>query len=169
MADSQAGGVSGWGKWVEVTFDCLPLRTVQRVDAPLDASPKLAEKLLRVKNAIETHGTLNSYYLHNATCTYYLTNDPMEGMMQYRFEGTVLTDVSDMKPVNCDVHVELQRETCSWLNQSIVEWLKETVVRSVMVEFGRYIDAGDLTKTIERIEQTQKANEESGGFVGMYL
>ncbi len=27
-------------RWVEITFDCLPLRTITRFDIPLDASPK---------------------------------------------------------------------------------------------------------------------------------
>ncbi|QDV24925.1 hypothetical protein [Aureliella helgolandensis] len=158
-----------FGQWVEVVFDCMPLRTVPRVDIPIDASPKLAEKMLRVKRAIEKHGTLNSYYLHNATCTFHLTNDPQQGMMQYSFEGVVLTDQTDLKPISCDFKIELLKETCSWLNQAIVDWLAETVQRSVLVEFERYIRAGDLTKAIERLEKLQQAEEESGGFVGMYL
>ncbi len=157
------------GHWVEVVFDCMPLRTVNRVDAPLDASPKLAAKFLRVKAAIEKHGTLNCYYLHNATCTYYLTNDPQQGMMEFEFEGVVLTDQQDVQSRSCDLQVSLRRETCSWLNQSIVAWLSETVQRNVLIEFDRYIAQGDLTKTLERIEQTQQASDEAGGFVGMYL
>ncbi len=157
------------GQWVEVAFDCLPLRTISRVDVPMDASPKLAEKMLRVRSAIEKHGALNTYYLHNATCTYHLTNDPMQGMMRYRFEGVVLTDASDTDARSCDLLVQLAEETCSWLNQAIVDWLAETVQRSVLVEFNRYIRAGDLTKTVERIEQLQQASDDAGGYVGMYL
>lgn len=166
---STTGDGPNAGHWVEVSFDCLPLRSVARVDAPIDASPKLAQKMQRVKDALETHGTLNSYYLHNASCTFYLTNDPTQGMMQYRFEGVILTDQSDMQARSCDLKIELVRETCSWLNQAIVDWLAETVQRAVIVEFNRYIQAGDLTKTLDRLEQIQKDTEESGGFVGMYL
>ncbi len=160
---------SAAGHWVDVVFDCMPLRTVTRVDAPLDASPKLTAKILRVKAALEKHGTLNSYYLHNATCTYHLTNDPRQGMMEFEFEGVVLTDQRDLQSRSCDLQVSLRRETCSWLNQSIVDWLSETVQRNVLIEFDSYIAQGDLTKTLERIEQTQQASDESGGYVGMYL
>lgn len=157
------------GSWVEVEFDCMPLRSVTRVDVPIDASPKLAEKIRRVKAALEKHGALNSYYLHNASCVYHLTNDPAQGMMEYEFEGVVLTDEQDLQARSCDLLVSLKRETCSWLTQSIVQWLAETVQRNVLIEFNRYILAGDLTKTIERLEQVHKASDEAGGYVGMYL
>lgn len=157
------------GRWVELVFDCMPLRAVAPVRIPEDASPKLSEKLQRIQTAVETHGTLNSYYLHNATCTYYLTNDPHNGMCQFEFEGVVLTDANDMHARSCDLQCELTRDTCSWLNQAVVDWLSESVQRAVLVEFDRYIQAGDLDKTIQRLEQLQKATEDSGGFVGMYL
>lgn len=157
------------GRWVEIAFDCLPLRSVARIDIPLDASPKLAQKMLRVKTAIEKHGTLNAYFLHNANCTYYLTNDPSIGMVQFQFEGVILTDSADLSAQRTDLSVTLQRETCGWLNQAIVDWLAETVRQSVLIEFNRYINDGDLTKTIERVRQMEQANELSGGFVGMYL
>jgi hypothetical protein len=157
------------GQWVEVEFDCMPLRSLPRVDAPLDASPKLAAKMLRVKLALEKHGALNAYYLHNAHCTYHLTNDPLQGMMEFEFEGVVLTDEHDLSARSCELQVSLIRETCSWLNQSIVDWLAETVRRNVLIEFNRYISAGDLTKTLERIERSRQASDEAGGFVGMFL
>ncbi len=157
------------GRWVEVKFDCLPLRSVGKVVIPDDASPKLAEKLGRIQAAIEHHGTHNSYYLHNASCIFHLTNDPAIGMFQFNFEGVLLTDGKDMKSHSCELIVDLARETCSWVNQAIVNWLAESVERAVLVEFDRYINAGDLTKTLQRLEALQKASEESGGFVGMYL
>lgn len=157
------------GRWVEIAFDCMPLRSVPRVDIPLDASPKLAEKMLRVKRAIEKHGVHNAYYLHNARCTYHLTNDPATGMLQFDFEGVILTDDTDMVPRHCDLQVHLAKETCSWINQAIVEWMAETVQHSVLVEFQRYIAEGDLRKTLERLEKLEQQADESGGFVGMYL
>lgn len=157
------------GNWVEVEFDCMPLRTVTRVDVPLDASPNLAARILRVRQALEKHGALNSYYLHNASCTYHLTNDPQLGMMEFAFEGVVLTDEQDLQARSCDLQVTLTRETCSWLNQAVVDWLAETVQRNVLIEFNRYIAQGDLSKTLERIERTQQASDDAGGFVGMYL
>lgn len=158
-----------FGRWVEISFDCLPLRTVPRVDVPIDASPKLAQKMLRVKTAIEKHGTLNTYYLHNAKCIFHLSNDPKLGMLEYGFEGVVLTDGSDIEARSCDLAIELSKETCNWLNQAVVDWMAETAQQAIVVEFNRYIRAGDLTKAIERVEKLQQATEESGGFVGMYL
>jgi len=140
-----------------------------QVTIPEDASPKLAKKLARMQKALETHGTLNSYYLHNARCVFRFTNDPSVGMCQFDLEGVVLTDSNDMQARTCDLIIELAKETCSWLHQSIVEWLSETVQRAVLVEFNRYIQAGDLSRTIQRMEELQKATEESGGYVGMYL
>lgn len=167
--DSNADHQELFGRWVEVVFDCLPLRTVSRIDVPIDASPKLAEKMLRVKRAVETHGTLNSYYLHNANCTYHLTNDPAQGMLEFSFDGVVLTDERDLVARNCDLSISLARETTSWINQSVVDWLAETVQRSVLVEFNRYISAGDLSKTVARLEQLQRETDASDGFVGMHL
>jgi hypothetical protein len=90
-------------------------------------------------------------------------------MMEFEFEGVVLTDEQDLSARSCELQVSLVRETCSWLNQAIVDWLAETVRRNVLIEFNRYISAGDLTKTLERIERTRQASDESGGYVGMFL
>ncbi len=156
-------------QWVEIRFDCLPLRSVTRLDIPLDASPKYQAFCHRVKAAIEKHGTHNVYYLYNASCVYHLMNHPERGSIEFRFEGCVLTDEADRTCQSCDLEVELIRESCDWLQQSIVEWFSETVPRSVAVEFDRYIEAGDLQRTKERIEQIQQASDEAGGFIGMYL
>ena len=120
------------GRWVEIEFDCLPLRSLSRTDAPVDASPKLAAKMERVRLALEKHGAHNSYYLHNAACVFHLTNDPTQGMMRYSFEGVVLTNEQDLEARSSDLIIELERETCAWLNQAIVGWLAETVERAVI-------------------------------------
>lgn len=156
-------------QWVEISFDCLPLRSVTRLDVPIDASPKYQAFCQRVKQALEHHGTHNSYYLYNAGCTYHLTNDGQLGLIQFRFDGTVLTDAEDLQCKTCDLQVELERETCDWLTQPVVDWFTETVARSVACEFDRYIQAGDLQKAKQRVEEIQKKCDESGGFVGMYL
>lgn len=155
--------------WVEITFDCLPLRSVVRLDVPLDASPKFQAFCARVKAAIGKHGQFNAFYLYNGRCTYHLTNREDLGMIQFRFEGTALTDEEDRHTVTCDLDVGLLRDTCDWLSEPIVEWLRETVLRSVSVEFDRYIEAGDLEQTRQRIEKLQAAADEAGGFIGMYL
>jgi hypothetical protein len=156
-------------RWVEISFDCLPLRSVTRLDVPLDASPKYQMFCERVKQAIERHGSLNTYYLYNAHCTYHLTNDAELGLLDYRFEGTVLTDADDLHCKTCDLTVSLDRESCDWLTQPVVDWFAESVSRSVACEFDRYIQAGDLQRAKQRVEEIQKACDEGGGFVGMYL
>ena len=115
-------------RWVEITFDCLPLRSVVRLDVPLDASPAFQAFCERVKAAIDKHGQFNSFYLYNGRCTYHLTNREDLGMIQFRFEGTMLTDEEDRHTVGCDLDVSLLRETCRWLSEPIVEWLRENGV-----------------------------------------
>ena len=156
-------------RWVEIEFDCLPLRTVTRLDVPVDASPRYEQFVLRVKQALDKHGTLNSYYLYRAHCTYHLTNDPARGRIHFEFEGTVLTDSSDQHAKQTDLIVRLEQETCSWLTEPIVEFFAESVRQAVLVEFDRYIQAGDLKKAEERIRQIQQQSDNAGGFVGMYL
>jgi hypothetical protein len=156
-------------QYVEIEFDCLPLRSVGRLDIPMDASPKYRARCERIKLALETHGSHNAYFLYNAQCTFHLTNEPELGMIQYRFEGTALTDASDQKTLRCDLHVELARETCDWLTQPVASWLSESVTKAVEVEFDRFIAAGDLAQTIKRIEQLQaKATNGAGSWACIF-
>lgn len=156
-------------RWVEITFDCVPLRTIARLDIPIDASPKYQQKLERIKQAIERHGRHNSYYLHNARCTYHLANSDELGTLEFTFEGTVITDENDRKTQHADLRVELLRETCAWLTQPVVAWFEGTVEQSVKIEFDRYIAAGDLEQTRRRIERMQQEADAAGGYVGLYL
>ncbi len=168
MPSSQPSSKSP-GRWVDIEFDCLPLRSVTRLDIPLDASPVYEQFVLRVKAAIEKHGAHNAYYLSSASCTFHLTNDPNAGTVRYAIEGTVLTDVGDLTTRAVDLSVRLDRETCPWLTEPIVDFLAESVRQAVIVEFNRYIEAGDLRRTQERVEKIQSESDASGGFVGMYL
>lgn len=154
---------------VEISFDCIPLRSVTRLDVPVDASPGFRILADRVRKAIQRHGSHNTYYLHNARCTYYLTNDPAVGMMKFRFEGTVFTDEDDRKAIGADLEASLGWETCDWLTEPIVGWFRETVTRAVMVDFDRYIAAGDLQRTIERLARLQAESDSHSGFLGMGL
>ena len=79
-------------RWVEITFDCMPLRGVGRMDIPIDASPRYRQFCESVKAAIEKHGSHNSFFLYNARCAYRLLNDPERGLIDFKFQGTVLTD-----------------------------------------------------------------------------
>jgi hypothetical protein len=156
-------------RWVDIRFDCLPLRSVGRVDIPIDASPKFRAKCERILKAIETHGTFNTYYLHNARCIFHLTNHDDVGMLEFAFEGTALTDETDQKTLRCALQVELLRETCEWITEPVVAWFGQTVPRAVAVEFDRYIAAGDLEQAVRRAERMQAEMEKHGGYVGMYL
>ncbi len=156
-------------RYVDIQFDCLPLRSIGRLDIPLDASPKYRARCERIKHAIDTHGSHNTYFLYNAGCTFHLTNSPEIGMIEFSFEGTAITDSTDAKTVACDLQVELVRETCDWLTEPIVSWFRETVQHVIAVEFDRYIAAGDLAQTVQRIEKMQSETDRHEGYLGMYL
>ncbi len=156
-------------RYVEISFDCLPLRSVGRFDIPIDASPKYQALCERIKRAGAKHGLYNSYYLHNAKCVYHLTNDAQLGVLVFDFEGTVLTDPDDQHALRCDLQTELHRETCPWLTEPVVRWFAETVSQAVRIEFDRYISVGDLEKTIGRLEQIESESDAHSGFTGMGL
>lgn len=154
---------------VEISFECLPLRSVGRLDIPLDASPKFRELCERIKQAIARHGSHNTYFLHDAECVFHLTNQAEIGTLEFSFQGTVLTDAQDRETVATDLEVVLTRETCDWLTQPVVGWFNETVSKAVQVEFNRYIAAGDLEQTKKRIASLQARADQEGGYLGMYL
>lgn len=152
-----------------IAFECTPLRSVPRLDVPLDASPGFRRRLERMQRAVAAHGTRNAYYLTDGTCTFRLTNDPASGWVQFEFEGTVLTDDADRRTIGSALEVALVRETCDWLTQPAVEWLRLSVKHAVEAEFDRYIAAGDLSRALERLTREQAASDAAGGFVGMNL
>lgn len=154
---------------VEIVFDCLPLRTISRLDIPMDASPGYIRKCEAIKQAIEDHGTHNTYFLHNASCTYFLTNHPDIGQIKFSFTGTITTDGDDQKSASASLDVNLDSETCEWLTEPIVQWFAKSVPESVKHEFNRYIAAGDLSKTEARIKEMQEVQDSEGGYLGMYL
>ncbi|MEO1618720.1 MAG: hypothetical protein AAFV88_22915 [Planctomycetota bacterium] len=156
-------------QWVEIEFDCLPFRSLSRLDVPIDASPKYEQFVHRLKAAMAKHGSHNSYYLHRGKCRFHLTNAADQGDITFSFEGTALTDSRDQKTRSVDLEVTLVRETCGWLSQPIVDFFAETVQHAILVEFDRYIAAGDLSKTEQRLKRLDEQNELTDGFVGMYL
>ena len=97
--------------WVEISFDCLPLRSVGRLDIPMDASPAYRERCERIRTAIDTHGSHNSYFLYNALCKFHLSNDEQVGTIAFNFEGTLLTNADDNASQRCDLTCELAWET----------------------------------------------------------
>jgi hypothetical protein len=156
-------------QFVAISFDCLPLRSLGRLDIPMDASPRVRALAERVQKAVQKHGLHNSYYLYRATCTFHLTNSPQVGMIEFGFEGTVLTDSTDRKATLADLEVNLHGETCDWLTEPAVAWFRETVCRAVTVEFDRYIEAGDLQRTVDRLARLEAESDAKAGFLGMGL
>ena len=152
-----------------ISFDCTPLRSVRHVDTPADASPAYRSRLERVQRAIRQHGTRNTYYLTNGSCTFQFTNDPAVGWVRFVVEGTVITDEADTKTVGSDLVIRLDKETCDWLTQPAVQWLTLSVKHAIEAEFDRYIAAGDLARAQERLVREQAASDASGGFLGMNL
>jgi len=139
------------------------------VVVPSEASPAYRSRLERVQRAISRHGTRNTYYLTNGSCTFQFTNDPDVGWVRFTVEGTVLTDEADTKTVGSDLAIRLDKETCDWLTQPAVEWLTLSVKHAVETEFDRYIAAGDLARAEERLAHERAASDASGGFLGMNL
>ena len=154
---------------VAIEFECTPLRSVPRLDIPLDASPGYRARLERMQRAVAAHGTRNAYYLTAGSCTFRFTNDPAAGWVRFGFEGTVFTDEADLRTTGSDLEVRLGVETCDWLTQPAVEWLTVSVEHAVEAEFDRYIAAGDLAKARDRLAREQATIDEAGGYLGMNL
>lgn len=154
---------------VDISFDCLPLRSVPRWDVPVDADPDVLALYHRIRAAAVKHGLHNSYYLSHGRCVFHLTNRPDLGMLAFTFEGTVLTDAQDRKPLGQDLLVQLEQETCDWLTAPVVAWFAETVTHAVMVDFERYAAATDSPRTSERIRQTELELLSHDGYVGLGL
>jgi len=142
---------------------------VRQLSIPADASPAYRSRLERVQQAVGRHGTRNTYYLTNGSCTFQFTNAPDVGWVRFAVEGTVLTDEDDTRTVGSDLAVRLDKETCDWLTQPAVDWLTLTVKHAVEAEFDRYIAAGDLARAHARLAREQASIDASGGFLGMNL
>ena len=155
--------------WVNIAFDCLPLRTVACFSPPVDAAHSEQALYRKLREAAGKHGVHNAYYLHAGRCVFHLTNDEQVGMLDFRFEGVVLTDEADMSTRECALTVELAGDTCDWLVASVVDWFAESVERAVKVEFARFIAAGDLEKTVKRLERLQAESDAAGGYLGLGL
>ncbi len=140
-----------------------------RLDIPIDASPGYRARLERMQRAVAAHGTRNSYFVSDGSCTFRFTNDEATGWVRFCFSGTVLTDDADLNTIGSDLDIALDVETCDWLTQPAVEWLTVSVKHAVETEFDRYIAAGDLAKARERIAREQARIDESGGYLGMNL
>ncbi|MFO0789178.1 MAG: hypothetical protein U0805_06955 [Pirellulales bacterium] len=151
---------------IEIAFDCLPLRSVGRIDVPLDASPAFRARLEQLQRAIETHPVANTYFLYNTQCTYKLANSEIVNMLRFTFDGTLLTDRSDCKAERADLAIVLVAETCGDVSAAALEWLRGVVERAVLVEFDRFIEAGRLAARVAELGEGASVGAISG-FAGM--
>jgi hypothetical protein len=151
---------------VDIEFDCLPLRSVGRVDVPLDASPAFRARCERLQQAVDAHDSQRAYFLYNAHCTYRLANSEIANMLRFTFDGTVLTDRSDYKAERADLAIELSAETCGGVPPAALEWLRGVVTRAVLVEFDRFIAAGHLAERVAELGAVESITSLSG-FAGM--
>jgi hypothetical protein len=151
---------------VDIAFDCLPLRSVGRVDVPLDASPAFRARCERLQRAIDAHGTENAYYLYNSRCIFRLANSEVENMLRFSFEGTVLTDRSDAKADRAVLAVELQAQTCGSVPAEVLDWFREVVKKAVLIEFDHFIAAGRLAQRVTDLG-TVDSVADLAGFAGM--
>jgi hypothetical protein len=151
---------------VDIAFDCLPLRSVGRVDVPLDASPSFRARCEQLQRAIDTYGTRNAYYLYNTRCVYRLANSDVENMLRFSFEGTVFTDRSDAKADRAELTVELQAETCGAVPAEVLAWFRDVIKKAVLIEFDHFIAAGRLAQRVNDLGTVDSVADLSG-FAGM--
>lgn len=136
---------------VDIAFDCLPLRSVGRFDVPLDASPGLQARYERLQRAIESLGTDRTYFLYNTRCVFRLANSDVENMLRFSFDGTLITDQGDAKSDRAELDVQLVAHTCPPLPPVMLDWFREAVHRAVLIEFDRFISAGQLTARVDAL------------------
>jgi hypothetical protein len=151
---------------VDIAFDCLPLRSIGRVDIPLDASPEFRARCERLKRAIDAHENQNAYFLYNTHCTYRLANSEIANVLRFTFDGTVLTDRSDCKADRADLEIVLIAETCGGVPPAALEWLRGVVEQAVLVEFDRFISEGQLAARVAELGDVANAGSLCG-FAGM--
>jgi hypothetical protein len=131
---------------VEIEFDCLPLRTVGRLDVPLDASDDFRRRAARIKAALGEFGAERSYLLYNAHCVFRFANSEFAGMCRLEFEGVVRTDAGDRQCHETHLEVRLVSDTCGGVPAAIEAWLADRVRQAAAVEFDRFISAGQLER-----------------------
>ncbi len=151
---------------VDVAFDCLPLRSVGRLDVPLDASDALRRRVERIKAAMEEFGAERTYYLYNARCVFRFANSEIDGVCRFDFEGLVRTDAGDRKCQDSRLDVRLTSETCGGVPPQVEAWLAGRVEQAVGIEFDRFIAAGQLAARADELAGLDSIAD-LGGFSGM--
>lgn len=151
---------------VEIAFDCLPLRSVGRVDAPLDASEAFRRRAERIKSALAEYGAERTYFLYNGHCVFRFANSEIDGACRFEFEGVVRTDAGDRLCQKTLVEAHLVSDTCGGAPANVEAWLAERVQQAVGIEFDRFIAAGQLAARAEQLGASTDLTD-VGGLSGM--
>ena len=151
---------------VEIAFDCMPLRSVGRLDLPLDASDAFRRRAGRIKAALNDFGAERTYFLYNGHCVFRFANSDVEGTCRLEFEGVVRTDAGDRLCQEALVEAKLASETCGGVPPAVEAWLAERVREAVRVEFDRFIAAGQLAERADQLG-TGSSLAQLGGLAGM--
>jgi hypothetical protein len=153
---------------VDIAFDCLPLRSVGRLDVPLDASPLYRQRCERLQAALDVHGAERTYFLYNARCILRFANSEVVGMARFEFEGIVRTDAGDCQTDQVELEIHLANETCGGIPAEVEAWLQQQVRQAVAIDFDRFISAGQLSDRASEVGQLERLSD-LGGFAGMHL
>lgn len=151
---------------VEISFACLPLRSVGRLDVPLDASPVYRARYENLVAAVDQYDLERTYFLYDAHCVFRLANSEVENILRFEFEGIVRTDASDLLTESAELRVTLASETCGGVPEAIFEWFKGRIEKAVIVEFDRFIAAGQLEDRAAKLGQVERLSDVAG-FSGM--
>ena len=149
---------------VDISFSCLPLRSVGRLDVPMDASGIYRIRYERLREALRSHSAQRTYYLYDAHCVFRLANSEIEGMIRFDFEGIVLTDAGDVLTDHVELDVKLASETCDGIPAEVEAWLKQRLEKAVAIEFDRFIAAGQLSSRTTELGQLECLSD-FGGFL----
>ena len=136
---------------VDIAFDCVPLRSLGRLNAPLEGREAAQRQVARAKAALARFGAERTYLLENARCVFHFANSEVEGACRFEFDGAVHTDAGDRKCDETMLEVRLVSDTCGGVPAAVEGWLAERVRQAVAIEFDRFIAAGQLaTRTDEQ-------------------
>jgi hypothetical protein len=89
-------------------------------------------------------------------------------MLRFTFEGTVRTDQSDVQARDADLQIELAAETCGGLPPAVLAWFRGVVKRAVLIEFDRFIAAGQLAQHVSQIG-TVESIDQLPSFSGLHV
>ena len=88
-------------------------------------------------------------------------------MLRFSFTGTVLTDISDCRADRADLAIELAADTTGGsMPSEVLAWFRQVVERTVLIEFDRFISAGQLAQRVTQLGLL-KSLSELPDFAGM--